>query len=216
MRILVVDDDRELAELVSTALSREDHQVSVATRLDEARELASETFSVIVLDVGLPDGSGLDLCRELRAAGDPTPILLLTAQSTVAHRVDGLDAGADDYLVKPFAIAELRARVRALGRRPASPPAVRHRSGDVDLDLSSRRAWRDGEEVALTAREWTILEALAKANGRAVGRSTLLETAWGTDASNAAASLEVLISRIRRKLGREVVRTVRGHGYAIT
>ncbi|MEQ9324556.1 MAG: response regulator transcription factor [Polyangiaceae bacterium] len=214
MRILVVDDDPELAELVRKALARDGHAVDVAATLDDARAVAPDSLDAVVLDLRLPDGSGLELCRELRRNGETFPILLLTAQSAVGQRVEGLDAGADDYLVKPFAVAELRARVRALGRRRALPPVNLCRRGNVELDLSARRARRAGAEVELTPREWAIIEALVLSQGRAVSRERLLEAGWDEVTHSAAASLEVLIGRIRRKLGRSLIRTVRGHGYA--
>lgn len=215
MRILVVDDDPELAELVERALAREGHVTTVADSIEAAREELTEPQDVIVLDIGLPDGSGVELCRELRDRGRAEAILLLTAQSAVVQRVEGLNAGADDYLVKPFAVAELRARVRALGRRRSSPPTVRHAWKNVELDLAARRAWRDGVEVEVTAREWAILEILARSQGRVVSRDRLLEHAWGEVSEAAGASLEVLVGRIRRKLGRGLVRTARGRGYAL-
>lgn len=215
MRVLIVDDDPELAELVSRSLAREGHAVTTAGDLASARAALVEAFDVVILDLGLPDGSGLELCRELRAAGASVPILLLTAQSAVGERVAGLNAGADDYVVKPFALAELRARVRALGRRRESAPSVTYRSGDLEIDLSARRARRLGLEVELTPREWVVLECLAGSRGRVVSRDRLLEEGWGESSEAASASLEVLVGRIRRKLGRDAIRTVRGQGYAI-
>lgn len=216
MRILVVDDDPELAELVSSTLARDGHRVTTTATLEAAQAaLRGTDFHLLVLDLGLPDGSGLTLCRELRAAGSETPILLLTAKSAVAQRVEGLDAGADDYLAKPFAVAELRARVRALARRRDKTRVdVRH-VGDVQLDVSRRRARREELEVELTPREWDILEALAVRHGRVVSRDRLLEDVWGEATDANAASLEVLVARIRRKLGKHVVRTARGTGYAL-
>ncbi|NOY90569.1 MAG: response regulator transcription factor [Deltaproteobacteria bacterium] len=215
MRVLVVDDDPELAELLSQALARDGHRVDVAGSLAAARDAMTRQHDVLVLDVGLPDGSGLSLCRELRQAANATPILVLTARSGVAERVEGLDAGADDYLAKPFALAELRARVRALARRRGNPPAVTYESGEVRLDISRRRARRDGLEVVLTSREWAIVEALVTRRGRMLPRGQLLDEVWGEATPAAAKSLEVLIGRIRRKLGRTIIRTLRGQGYAI-
>lgn len=215
MRVLIVDDDHELTALVERSLVRDGHVATLASSVGAARRALIEAHDVVVLDIGLPDGSGVELCRELRDRGRSEPILLLTAQSAVAERVAGLDAGADDYMVKPFAVAELRARVRALGRRRASPVAVRHRWKNVELDLSGRRAWRDQVEVEITAREWAILDALVRSRGRVVQRERLLSEGWGEVTDAAAASLEVLIGRIRRKLGRGLVRTARGLGYAI-
>jgi DNA-binding response OmpR family regulator len=163
----------------------------------------------------LPDGSGQALCAELRAEGSSLPILVLTAKSAVASKVAVLDAGADDYLGKPFAVAELRARVRALGRRGATLHAVVHERGGLSLDFSARRALVDGKEAAITSREWAILQALMQRNGRVIARSELLDSVWGDDSEASSASLDVLIARIRRKLGAEVIRTVRGQGYAL-
>ena len=215
MRILVVDDDPELAELVSTSLTRDGHRVTTARDLREARAAFNHEVDLVVLDLGLPDGSGLTLCTELRDDGQSVPILLLTAQSAVAQRVEGLNAGADDYLPKPFALAELRARVRALGRRRDNPPLTIYEVGDVRLDVSRRRALRSGAEVELTTREWEILETLGVRGGRVVSRETILETVWDEISDANAASLEVLIARIRRKLGKALIRTIRGTGYAI-
>lgn len=218
MRILVVDDDADLRDLLRRALEREGHVVLTAGTLAQARRASdAQSADLVVLDLGLPDGSGLELCRELRDAGAGLPILVLTADSEVATRVELLDAGADDFLGKPFAVAELRARVRALGRRRGSAPprATTIAIDDVRLDIAARRAERGDAPVALTAREWSILEALATRDGRVVGRATLLEETWGEATESAAASLEVLVARIRRKLGADVVRTVRGEGYAL-
>ena len=216
MRILVVDDDADLRDLLRRALEREGHLVRTAGTLAEARRAGDAQSDLLVLDLGLPDGSGLELCRALRDFGSAVPILVLTADSEVATRVELLDAGADDFLGKPFAVAELRARVRALGRRRGSaPPRATLVLDEVRLDIAARRAERGDASVALTAREWSILEALAARDGRVVARSTLLEETWGEATDSAASSLEVLIARIRRKLGPDVVRTVRGEGYAL-
>lgn len=215
MRVLVVDDHQELRALVAQALERDGHVVRQAGDVEQARQALLESVDVIVLDIGLPDGSGLSLCRELRADGVQTPILILTAHNRVAERVEGLDAGADDFLGKPFAIAELRARVRAIGRRRERASTVLVQVGDVVLDFGRREALRAGRAVSVTAREWAILEALAAHGDRVVGRDALLESVWGEVSSGAASSLEVLVGRIRRKLGEDVVRTLRGEGYGL-
>lgn len=215
MRVLVVDDHQELRALVTQALERDGHVVRQAGDVEQARRSLVDDTDVIVLDVGLPDGSGLSLCRELRADGIQTPILILTAHNRVSERVDGLDAGADDFLGKPFAIAELRARVRALGRRKDKAGTVRVQLGDVVLDFGRREALRAGTAVSVTAREWAILETLASHGARLVSRDALLESVWGDVSAGAASSLEVLVGRIRRKLGEDVVRTLRGAGYGL-
>src|SRR5688572_15134267 len=215
MRILVVDDHEEVLELVGRALMRDQHQVSTATSAEQALSLLSEEdVELMIVDLGLPGASGLELCRTLRARGSEAAILILTAESAVASRVRCLDAGADDYLTKPLAVAELRARVRALSRRTRSVPLARIPSQGVELDFARRRALVNGKQVPVTGREWEILSLLHAEAGRVVPRSVLLERIWREGSDAAAASLEVLVGRIRKKLGEGIVRTVRGEGYA--
>lgn len=215
MRVLVIDDEADVRSVVARALRVDGHAVVTAEDLHSARERVVEGTDLIVLDLRLPDGFGLDLCRELRAEGTTIPILLLTALTQVALRVEGLDAGADDYLAKPFAVPELRARVRALGRRGALPRGLVYAYEDIQLDLAGRRATRGGKEVAITAKEWAILEVLIKRAGRVVSRWELLESVWGDTDDSAISSMEVLIGRIRRKLAPTLIRTLRGEGYSL-
>lgn len=215
MRILVLEDHDDVAELVTRSLEKDGHAVMLAQTLAEAdARLLGGGIDLIVLDLGLPDGSGLTWCAAVRSRGYALPILLLTAQTTVATRVSGLDAGADDYLAKPFAVAELRARVRALGRRaPISQPPV-FEVGDVKLDVAAKRAHVAGKEVPLTSREWGIIILLGARRGRVVTRSAIIDEVWRGNTVGAEASLEVIIGRIRKKLGASFIRTVRGEGYA--
>lgn len=215
MRVLVADDEAEVRSVVARALRADGHAVTTAEDLQAARRRVSEGIDLLVLDLRLADGFGLELCRELRAEGASIPILLLTALSQVALRVEGLDAGADDFLAKPFAVAELRARVRALGRRGALPRGLTYERDDVRLDFAGRHATRAGQPIAITSREWSILEVLIRRSGRVVSRSDLLESVWGEASETAASSLEVLVGRLRRKLGAELIRTLRGEGYAL-
>lgn len=215
MRILVVEDDDVVQCAVARALRADGHVVVTADDLQSARENVVSGVDLVVLDLRLPDGFGLELCRELRREGSPIPVLLLTALTDVARRVEGLDAGADDFLAKPFAVSELRARVRALGRRGATPRGFRLALGDVELDFGGRQARRAGQQVSLTAREWTILELLARRAGRLVQHADLLESVWGEVNETVADTLGVLIGRLRRKLGAELIRTFRGEGYAL-
>lgn len=215
MRVLVIDDDPDVRSVVARALERDGHALLTASTLNSARDAVREGVDLVVLDLGLPDGRGLQLCRELRNEGSSVPILILTAMTQVATRVEGLDAGADDFLSKPFAVAELRARVRALGRRRALPRQLAYVHGSVRLDLAGRRATRGRSEVPITAREWSILELLAGRAGRVVPRDELLEGVWGDITESAAGSLEVLIARLRRKLGAELIETLRGQGYML-
>jgi two-component system, OmpR family, response regulator len=216
MRVLVVDDHAEVLELVERALRRDGHAVQTASSVAQARSLLTEhDFDVLVLDLGLPDGSGKQLCIEQRGRGNAVPVLVLTANSAVTSRVQCLDAGADDFLSKPFAVAELRARVRALGRRPARGGIFRYERDGVVVDFSGRRAWVKGEEAPITAREWSILELLVSRSGRVVSRGELLEGVWGDESESSSQSLDTLIARIRRKLDPRLIRTVRGEGYVV-
>lgn len=219
VRILLVEDDARVAEVIVAALRGASHVVRPTTTKREAeRAVHDEAFDLVLLDVGLPDGSGIDVCKRLRAIGSSTPVLVLTARNQLNDRIDGLDAGADDYLGKPFAMAELLARVRALGRRgPRWTDSVR-RWGVVTIDRD-RRVLRVGDaSIPLTARELEIAMLLAWRDGRVVPRDELLEAVWGDATESAASSLEVLVARIRRKVGErahvDVIRTVRQVGYA--
>lgn len=221
-RAIVVEDDPETRDFVARALREDGLEVRTAARAESARKLVQAGgVDLVVLDVGLPGVTGLGLCAELRRDGSAVPILMLTARTDVASRVEGLEAGADDYLGKPFALAELRARVRALlrrGMRAGPHEAVLEHAG-VRVDLRRRRAFLGAEELPLTRRELDLLARLVRAGGVVVERETLLEDVWGADTPEAAASLEVIVSRLRRKLasggGASLLRNVRGIGYAL-
>jgi len=219
--VVLVEDDPETRSFVARALREEGLEVRATGRVETARALVrEEDVDLVVLDVGLPGASGLELCAEMRREGLDVPVLMLTAHSDVGSRVEGLETGADDYLGKPFALAELRARVRALLRRPRTePPETILEWAGVRVDVRRRRASRGGEELPLTRRELDLLARLLKARGAVVARETLLEDVWGHDTPEAAASLEVIVSRLRRKLPRgadgSLVRNVRGVGYAL-
>lgn len=217
MNVLVVDDHGELLELVGRALESDGHTVrTAATHADALLELGRARPDLAILDLGLPDGSGESLCAEIHEKKLASTILVLTAQNAVTSRVRCLDLGADDFLGKPFAVAELRARVRALARRARRGPVAAVRVRGVELDFARRYAGVRDRPAALTGREWSILEQLAAEEaGSVVARGDLLESIWGASDERAAASLEVLIGRIRKKLGVDVIRTVRGEGYAL-
>lgn len=218
MRVLVVDDEAETRRLLVRNLQLASHGVKAVASCAEARDaLAHDRFDVLVLDVMLPDGSGIELCAELRASHVDVPILLLTAKGEVRSRVLGLEAGADDYLGKPFAISELRARVNALGRRG---PLRRDRSieiGALRVEVESRAVLLEGVVLALTARELAIVNLLASRPGSVVSREELFDSVWGEASDSARASLDVLVARIRRKLGAHatMLQTVRGLGYRL-
>ncbi len=220
MRILLIEDDEPTRSLIRRSLTVRGHSVREADRAATGDELArTEDFDVLIIDIQLPDGDGLEICRQLRLDGVRVPILFLTARGAVGDRVAGLDAGADDYLRKPFALAELDARVRALGRRQGTAPPTRLVTDGLEIDFAARVLRRDGAQVPMTAREWRVLEILASRAGRVVRRDELLSLAWGDAASSASESLDVIMSRIRRKLGRAggpgLIRTVRGEGYVL-
>jgi DNA-binding response OmpR family regulator len=220
MRILVVEDHDPARTLVERAMREAGHQVESAASLAEARAcLARGSFAAIVLDWVLPDGSGTELVREMRQAGDATPVLVLTARGDVEDRVRGLDAGADDYLRKPFAVAELLARTRALLRRGARLESPVITIGQAEFRLEERTVRMNGQDVPVTLREFAILEILLRQRGRPVTRSTLLASVWGAENEGTAQSLEVLVSRLRRKLAGavpgELIRTHRGVGYSL-
>ncbi len=218
VRVLIVEDSGPARDLLARSLTDTDVSIVTAARLSTGlRQASSGQFDVIVLDLGLPDGDGLELCRQLRADGIETPILCLTARGEVADRVRGLDAGADDYMRKPFALAEFRARVRALARRGGHAPPRRIEAQSLAIDFGARRLLRGGREVPLTAREWAVLEILSARTARLVLREELLEGAWHEITDAASESLDVIISRLRRKLGGEgcTIRTVRGEGFVL-
>ena len=220
MRVLVVEDSAPTRDLLVRSLEDAGMVVTTAARKTTGlRQAMTGEHDVIVLDLMLPDGDGLDLCRELRAAGIATPVLCLTARADVSDRVRGLDAGADDYLRKPFALAELQARIRALGRRGGQGPTALLEAGVLRIDFAARRLFRDGVEAPMTAREWSLLEILAAREGRVVPRVEILELIWRDATSATSASLDVIVGRLRRKLGEGsqgyAVRTVRGQGYAL-
>ena len=220
MRVLLVEDSAPTRDLLERSLGEAGIELVTAARLATGlRHALGEAFDVIVLDLMLPDGSGLDLCRALRAQGVTTPILCLTARGEVADRVQGLDAGADDYLRKPFALAELQARIRALARRRGQAPPARLEIGTLAIDFGARRMRRAGLEVFLTAREWAVLEVLASQLGRVVNRAELLESVWHDAGPSSSDSLDVILSRLRRKLGGPeagcAIRTLRGEGFVM-
>src|SRR6185436_41812 len=207
VRVAVVEDDREMRELLREALGNEGYAVTAVGTGAAASE-------------AVRGADGVELCRGWRRTGLRIPILMLTARTDVAARVAGLEAGADDYLGKPFALAELRARLTALLRRGTRPLRGEiFRRGAVRVDFGRRQAWVGEQEVAITRRELEVLERLAEAGGRAVSRDDLLQDVWGEATREAAASLEVMVARLRRKLerpgGSPIVRTVRGYGYAV-
>jgi DNA-binding response OmpR family regulator len=220
MEILVVEDDPRVARTVERALVEAGHRVDVVH--DGAAGLAQAaggTYALIVLDVLLPEMNGLDVARQLRRQRVRTPILMLTARDAVADRVRGLDAGADDYLVKPFALEELLARVRAFERRGRDPEEDVLRLGDLTLDVGRHEVHRGGREIELTAKEFDLLAYLLRNAGRVLTRGQIEDHVWGYDAEPSSNVVEIYIHYLRDKVdrgcSRPLIRTVRGVGYTI-
>ena len=221
MRILVVEDEPEVRDFLLRVLREATWAADAAPDGQRALDaLAVNEYDLVILDLGLPDFDGFEACRRLRARGDRTPVLVLTARNAVNDRVRGLDAGADDYLAKPFAVSELMARLRALARRPATTLEPVLRMGDLELDPATRRAVRAGVEISLTAREFALLEYLLRTPRRVVSRTQILGHVWDDNFDPVANAVDVLVGRLRRKIDRAglapLLYTVRGAGYLLT
>jgi two-component system OmpR family response regulator len=220
MRVLVVEDEPKLAALLARALREEGHPTDVAGRGEEALWMANVApYDAIVLDIMLPDLDGFEIVRRLRKKEIWTPVMMLTARDAVVDRVDGLDAGADDYLTKPFSFDELLARLRAIARRgPVERPAV-IAVGDLRLDPASRRAWRGKTELELSTREFALLDIFMRHAGQALSRLQLLEGAWDMAFESRSNVVDVYVRYLREKIdrpfGRASLETVRGIGYRL-
>jgi DNA-binding response OmpR family regulator len=220
MRVLVVEDSRRLAGIIKRGLLEEGYAVDSAYDGEEAQYMAETTpFDLIVLDVMLPKKDGLAVCRDLRAKNVNTPILMLTAKDSVEDKVVGLDAGADDYVVKPFAFAELLARLRALLRREVSPKVQKYEVGDLTLDPQSREVSRDGRRIDLTSKEYAILEYFMRRPNAVVTRTMLGENVWDYEFDGLSNIIDVYVRRLRKKIDRDgedsLIQTVRGAGYRL-
>jgi two-component system OmpR family response regulator len=216
VRVLVVEDEVKLVALLREGLRRQGMGVDVAGTGDEAVMRATSTnYDVILLDVMLPGPDGFEVCRRLRARAVWSPTLMLTALDDVENRVRGLDSGADDYLVKPFSLEELLARIRALIRRGAPPRPTVLTVGDLRLDPAARRVWHAGAELSLTTREFAMLELFMRHPGEVLSRFELLEHVWDDSYENRSNVIEVYVGYLRDKLDRETIETVRGAGYRL-
>lgn len=221
MRILIVEDDKNMAGLLRKGLKEENHVVSLAADGRAGLDLAeSYQFDVIVLDWMLPSMDGAEVARRLRKGGNATPILMLTARDAVPDIVKGLDAGADDYLTKPFSFAEFLARLRALGRRPsAKVPATRLEIADLILDPSTRQVFRGKHEIRLTATEYRLLEFLMRRPGCTASRRAIVEAVWGLDSNVEENTLDAFVRLLRNKVEQghkpKLIHTVRGFGYCV-
>ena len=220
MRILVVDDDRRLCAIIKRGLMEEAYAVDLAYDGEEGEYLAEvNPYDLIILDIMLPNKDGIEVCQELRAKKINTPILMLTAKDTVEDRVTGLDTGADDYLVKPFAFGELLARVRALLRREGISKSPELRVGDLTLNTLTRQVWRGQRPIELTTKEYVILEYIMSHPNVVVTRTMIEEHAWDYDFDSLSNLVDVYIRRLRRKIDTEredsLIQTVRGAGYRL-
>ena len=221
MHILLVEDERTIAAYVRRGLEEQGYAVDVAHTGREALDwLASGAFDLVMLDVMMPELDGLQVCRRMRADGLTVPVLMLTARDTVDDRVNGLDAGADDYLVKPFAVRELLARVRALSRRVGDPPRTPVlRVADLELDPRTRQVWRGGAAIELTAKEFAILECLMRSPGHILTRTMIADQVWSYDVYHESNVVDVYIRNLRRKIDdsnqTKLIHTVRGAGYRL-
>ena len=220
MRVLVVEDEVKMAALLRRGLVEEGLSADVARSGEDALWMAAATeYDAIVLDVMLPGTDGFEVCRRLREAGRWAPVLMLTARDAVEDRVQGLDAGADDYLTKPFSFAELLARLRALARRPPLERPAVVEVGDLRLDPATRQVWRDGAEIELSAKEFALLETFMRRPGEVLSRYQLLEHCWDYGYENRSNVVDVYVRYLREKVdrpfGRSSLETVRGAGYRL-
>ena len=217
IRVLVVEDDPAIADFLVRALREEGYTVERAADGHDGRHrLAGEAWDVVLLDRTLPGPDGLTLLKELRGAGDATPVLILTARDSVSDRVDGLDAGAEDYLCKPFALDELLARVRSLGRRRDGRTTTVIAAGDVSVDLATQRVERAGHRIDLAAREQALLVLFLRHPGEELSKSRIYERVWDERHEGISNTLEVHVAELRRKLevhGPRLIHTLRGRGY---
>ena len=216
MRILLVEDDAMIGESVAAGLRHAGHTVDwVQDGLAAEAALSPLVHELVLLDLGLPRKLGLDLLKGLRAGGADLPVVIITARDAVADRIAGLDAGADDYILKPFDLDELGARIRAVARRRAGRAAPEIEYGALRLDPAKRRAFVDGREVALSGREFALLEVLLERPGAVLSRAQLEERVYGWQQEIESNAVEVHIHSIRRKLGADMIRTLRGVGYTV-
>jgi two-component system, OmpR family, response regulator len=220
LRVLLVEDDADMAAMLQRALTRTGHAVDLAVTGGQALSMARAVgYDVVVLDVNLPQADGFEVCRRLRASEVWTPVLFLSGRSGVPDRVAGLDAGGDDYLVKPFALEELDARLRAVARREARPRPPILRAGDLEVDPATHRVRRGSAELALSPKEFALLELLARRVGQVVSRADIVDALWDFAFDPRSNVVEAVVNRLREKVdkpfGRSTIDTVRGAGYRL-
>lgn len=216
MRILLIEDDDVLGAAVRDQIASDGHSVDWVTRLDMAgHALRDVAYDLVLLDLMLPDGRGITFLKALRTRGNVTPVIILTALDQVSDRIDGLNAGADDYLVKPFDLSELSARIGSVARRYAGNPNPLVTVGSVEVDLAARSVFCDGKPVTLTAREWVLFEAFLQRPGQILSKSSLEERLYAFGDGVESNAIEVHVSRLRKKLGAWIIETMRGLGYRL-
>ncbi|TNC81226.1 MAG: DNA-binding response regulator [Oleiphilus sp.] len=216
MRILLVEDDKIIGDGVVEGLGLDDYAVDwVENKRSALTALAANTYEFLILDLGLPDGSGLDVLRDVRQKGNDIPVLILTAYDTIQDKVKGLDGGADDYLIKPFDLDELRVRIRALSRRANGRSSPLLKTGDVTLDPAKRLVSRAGTPVNLGPKEFAILQTLMEKPGRVLSKAQIEDSLYGWDMEVESNTIEVHIHGIRKKLGKDCIQTVRHVGYKV-
>ena len=215
MRVLLVEDDTILGKAVRDHVAA-DHSVDWVIRLDAARaHLDSAAYDLILLDLMLPDGLGIGFLRKLRAAGNVTPVIILTALDQISDRIEGLDAGADDYMIKPFNLSELSSRLNAVARRYSGNPNPLIQIGDLHIDLAAKTVRRSGRTIELTGREWALFESFLHRPGIALTKAQLEDRLYAFGEEVESNTIEVHVSRLRRKLGHPIIDTVRGIGYRL-
>jgi two-component system, OmpR family, response regulator len=216
MRILLIEDDKVIGSAVREQIEADGHSVDWAQRLDAAGDaLAGAKYDLLLLDLMLPDGRGIPFLKTLRARGSTVPVIILTALDQISDRIEGLNAGADDYLVKPFDLAELSARIGSVARRYAGNPNPVLLLGDLAIDQAARTVQRGGKTIALTAREWVLFEAFLQNPTQLLSKAKLEERLYSFDAEIESNTIEVHVSRLRKKLGAQVITTERGLGYRL-
>lgn len=216
MRILLIEDDKVIGSAVAEQLESDGHSVDWVLRLDAAGDaFASAPFDLLLLDLMLPDGRGISFLKTLRKAGSKVPVMILTALDQISDRIEGLNAGADDYLVKPFDLAELTARIGAVARRYSGNPNPVVLMQDLTIDTAARSVMRNGKPIALTAREWALFEAFVQKPSQLLSKAQLEERLYSFDRDVDSNAIEVHVSRLRKKLGAQVIVTERGLGYRL-
>ncbi|AYG67423.1 MULTISPECIES: response regulator transcription factor [unclassified Rhizobium] len=216
MRILLVEDDDAIGGAVRDHIAAGPHAVDWVKNLTDADEVTSAVqYGLVLLDLQLPDGSGIDFLKRLRRRPDETPVIILTARDQISDRIEGLNSGADDYLVKPFNLGELTARILAVARRYTGSPQPTIRFADLEIDQPQRRVRLEGKDVVLTGREWAVLDLLVARPGAIVSKDKIEEALYAFGSEIESNTVEVYVSRLRKKIGRDRIRTARGVGYCL-